>query len=54
MKQIKAVQIGCGKMSKYIMNYIYDLGGSIIGAVDISPNIIGMDIGIIMDCEKKE
>ncbi len=53
MKQIKAVQIGCGKMSKYIMNYIYDLGGSIIGAVDISPNIIGMDIGIIMDCEKK-
>lgn len=53
MKQIKAVQIGCGKMSKYIMNYIYDLGGSIIGAVDISPNIIGMDIGTIMDCEKK-
>lgn len=53
MKQIKAVQIGCGKMSKYIMKYIYDLGGSIVGAVDISEKLIGTDIGLIIDTEKK-
>jgi len=54
MKQIKVVQIGCGKMSKYIMKYIYDLGGSIVGAVDISEEKIGLDIGDIMDTEKKD
>ena len=29
MKQIRVFQIGCGKMSKYIMKYIYDLGGNV-------------------------
>jgi len=53
MKQIKVVQIGCGKMSKYIMRYIYDLGGKIVGAVDISEDLIGKDIGIIMESEAK-
>lgn len=51
MKQIKAFQIGCGKMSKYIMKYIYDLEGKIVGAVDIDPEKIGKDIGIIMEKE---
>ena len=49
MKQIKTFQIGCGKMSKYIMNYIYDLGGTIVGAVDHNTNKIGKDIGDIME-----
>lgn len=53
MKQIKVVQIGCGKMSKYIMRYIYNLGGKIVGAVDISKDLIGQDIGNIMETEKK-
>jgi len=53
MKQIKVVQIGCGKMSKYIMKYIYDLGGSILGAVDISKELIGKDIGTVIECENK-
>ena len=53
MKQIKVVQVGCGKMSKYIMKYIYDLGGTIVGAVDISEEKIGLDIGEIMETEKK-
>lgn len=54
MKQIKVVQIGCGKMSKYIMKYIYDLGGMIVGAVDISEEKIGLDIGRIMETEDKK
>lgn len=47
MKQIRVFQIGCGKMSKYIMKYIYDLGGIVVGAVDINKDIIGSDIGKI-------
>lgn len=53
MKQIKVVQIGCGKMSKYIMRYIYNLGGKVVGAVDINENLIGKDIGTVMDTEAK-
>lgn len=53
MKQIKVVQIGCGKMSKYIMRYIYNLGGKVVGAVDISEDLIGKDIGNIMETEAK-
>lgn len=53
MKQIKVVQIGCGKMSKYIMKYIYDLGGEIVGAVDVNEMLIGQDISAVMECEDK-
>lgn len=53
MKQIKVVQIGCGKMSKYIMRYIYDLGAKVVGAVDINQDLIGSDISTIMETEKK-
>ena len=54
MKQIRVFQIGCGKMSKYIMKYIYDLGGIVVGAVDINPDIIGSDIGKIIGTDAKE
>lgn len=53
MSKIKVFQIGCGKMSKYIMKYIYDNHGLIVGAVDINENIIGLDIGTIMGTESK-
>lgn len=53
MKQIKTVQIGCGKMSKYIMRYIYNLGGRVVGAVDINEDLIGKDIGTVMETEAK-
>lgn len=53
MKSIKVFQIGVGRMSKYIMEYIYNLGGEIVGAVDINDSIIGKDIGNIMESETK-
>lgn len=52
MKPIKVFQIGCGKMSKYIMQYVLDLNWQIIGAVDINDEIIGQDINEIIGGKK--
>lgn len=52
MKDLKIFQYGCGKMSVYTMRYVTENGGKIVGAVDINPNVIGKDIGEIMETEK--
>ncbi len=52
MKGLNIFQYGVGKMSVYTMRYVIENGGKIVGAVDINPNVIGKDIGEIMQLEK--
>ena len=52
-RKIKVAQYGCGKMSSYIMKYIYDKGAEIVAAFDVDKNKIGKDISSIMECENK-
>ena len=53
MNGVKVVQYGCGKMSLYTMRYVLENGGEIIGAIDVNPNVIGKDIGDLLNIEKK-
>lgn len=51
MGKYKVIQVGCGKMSTYTMKYALDKRYEIVGALDISSELIGKDIGNVLGSE---
>ena len=47
MSKIRIIQVGCGKMSRYTMRYAIEKGYEIVGAYDISKDLIGKKVNSI-------
>ena len=48
---IRVIQIGTGKMSKYTLRYVADLGGEIVGSFDNREELIGKDLSYVLESE---
>ena len=54
MSKIKFIQIGCGKMSRFTMRYALEKGYELVGAYDISDEIIGSRVDKIFSEVKSD
>ena len=53
MNKIKMVQYGCGKMSKFTIQYALEKGVELVGAFDIDKEKIGKDVSILLENSKE-
>ena len=53
-RKIKLFQIGCGKMSKWILRYAIEKNCEIVGAVDCNPKIVGEPLSKIVEIESEK
>ena len=47
-RKIRVVQYGAGKMSRYLMRYVLEHGGELVGAFCRNKNHIGKDVSEII------
>jgi len=52
-RKIRVAQIGCGKMCKYTMRYVFEKGAEVVLAFDMDEKKVGLDIGSIMETQSQ-